>query len=165
MHLEVIFASEAVLISENFVGSLRAHGGSSCGRSDTSGKSAARFQLGMLICGASQARRELAPNNEFRERHQRESGCATLCAKISYFFFTENMVRSRHPASSERGVRVVTIRRGGLRWTCRRQLTSATARTAKSCGPGAPVLALSREALTRLADDGGKNAGPRGERV
>jgi hypothetical protein len=37
-------------------------------------------------------------------------------------------------------------------------------RTAKSCGPGAPVLALSLR-RDELAGDGGKNAGPRGDHV
>jgi hypothetical protein len=38
-------------------------------------------------------------------------------------------------------------------------------RTAKLCGPGVPVLALRSQRCSRVvAGDGGKNAGPRGER-
>jgi hypothetical protein len=40
------------------------------------------------------------------------------------------------------------------------------ARTVKSCGPGLPLLRpSSRCLLTSIVDDGGKNAGPRGEYV
>ena len=38
--------------------------------------------------------------------------------------------------------------------------TNSAMRTVKSCGPGIPVLMPIRR---RCADDGGKNAGPRGE--
>jgi hypothetical protein len=34
----------------------------------------------------------------------------TPCEKYSYFYFSEIVVLYRHPASSKRGVRVVTIR-------------------------------------------------------
>src|SRR5262245_45965407 len=47
-----------------------------------------------------------------------------------------------------------------------RERTNNIGRTAKSCGPGLPVLrSSSRQYVWRCADDGGKNAGPQGERV
>jgi hypothetical protein len=42
--------------------------------------------------------------------------------------------------------------------------TNGTSRTVKSCGPGIPVLMPSLRCDER-AGDGGKNAGPQGERV
>ncbi|CCE08665.1 hypothetical protein BRAS3843_2790018 [Bradyrhizobium sp. STM 3843] len=43
--------------------------------------------------------------------------------------------------------------------------TNNTMRTAKSCGPGAPVLALRFAVLDEPVADGGKKADPRGDRV
>jgi len=46
-----------------------------------------------------------------------------------------------------------------MRWTRCRSRRTTMSRTAKSCGPGAPTLALnSPRAQTRFADDGGKKA-------
>src|SRR4051812_40617203 len=77
------------------------------------------------------------------------------------------MVVSAHPVLMQRGVRVVTIRRGGERWprACQVLLrwTIGSSRTFKPCGPGAPMLALSLDDMTCHQDDGGKQAGPRGE--
>src|SRR6478735_5769244 len=51
-----------------------------------------------------------------------------------------------------------------MRWTRRlRRRTQDGSRTAKSCGPGAPVLALSFARSKLLRDDGGKRAGHRGD--
>jgi hypothetical protein len=58
-----------------------------------------------------------APNGKFRQRFQCVARCKERRRKINYFFFSENVIICRQPASSKRDVRVVTIRGGGLRWT------------------------------------------------
>jgi hypothetical protein len=71
----------------------------------------------------------------------------TVAQKYSYFSLSEFMLSSRHPVLMQRGVRVVTIRRGGERWprACQVLLrwTIGSSWTVKPCGPGAPMLAPS----------------------
>jgi hypothetical protein len=61
-----------------------------------------------------------------------------------------------------RGALRTSRTRGGMRWTRRLRTTNASwSRTAKSCGPGAAVLASSFAKISR--SDGGKKAVHRGE--
>jgi hypothetical protein len=60
------------------------------------------------------------------------------------FYFSEIMIVRRHPASLRGALRaIVTTREAGMRWTSRLRQTNATLADVKSCGPGAPTLALS----------------------
>jgi hypothetical protein len=71
---------------------------------------------------------------------------------------------SARPASSTRGVRVVTKR--GVRDAMDVQAAldeRAPARTAKSCGPDIPTLISSRRRCSHRADDGGQKARRTGE--
>src|SRR6266566_2680966 len=67
----------------------------------------------------------------------------------------------RYPASSKRGVRVVTNVEAGCGGRERGSGRLARARTAKPCGPGAATLALSERNDPLMT--GAKEPGPRGE--
>jgi hypothetical protein len=101
-----------------------------------------------------------------RPRQKTIFGCAfnpithvqPLREKYFYFFFSENMDISAHPASSKRGVRVVTIRRGGEWWPC--GVASALSkecgraivvRTVKPRGPDTSTLVSSLRRRSRVA--------------
>jgi len=66
---------------------------------------------------------------------------------------------------------IVTTREAGMRWPRRRRSawgapTNDAGADVKSCGPGAPVLALNGwRCFPHRADDGGNRAGPRGDHV
>ena len=78
-----------------------------------------------------------------------KSAKAVQCSKQKYSAFAVGQISGLTPRVSpdERGVRTSRTR-GEMRWTRRLRKTSAScSRTAKSCGPGAAVLASSsREA-------------------
>jgi hypothetical protein len=84
-----------------------------------------------------------------------------------YFAFSEarisHSVRAVPPPQEGR-IAIVTDVGSGMRWTLWSRETSAPMRTAKSCGPGAPTLALSFRRDTIPAKvTGAKEPGPRGE--
>jgi hypothetical protein len=87
-------------------------------------------------------------------------------SKFSTFALSENVIYVMHPASSKRGVRVVTTREAGRRWTrtvapdecCRCGLEIVW-----SWHPGAD--AKFAMFMTSIAGDGDKRAGPRGDHV
>ena len=105
------------------------------------------------------AAKPAAPKNEFHQPFQRDLGRPDCAAKIYPLLISpKSAPSSRHPASSKRGVRVVTIRgvRGAvdarrsrargiagrsqaLSWGCERSIRAGRAallRTAKACGSG-----------------------------
>jgi hypothetical protein len=84
----------------------------------------------------------------------------TFREKYSCFYFSEIVVLYRHPASSKRDVRVVTIRgvRGAVDATGGAGRAPMSA-DAKSCGPGVPVLTPSLR-CDEPAGDGGNQAVP-----
>src|ERR1700743_2835070 len=86
--------------------------------------------------------------------------------KKNLFLISRNHAIDPHPASSKRGVRVVTIRRSGLRWTWSRRCTSSAGVDGEvvwSWHPGAGVKLMVLS--TSVVGDGGKRAGPRGDHV
>ena len=113
-----------------------------------------------------------ARKNEFHQPIQRDLGRPARASKIIRFSFLPNRApSSRHPASSKRGVRVVTIRgvRGAvdamalrargiagrpqaLSWGCERLIRAGRAallRTAKACGSGTRGWCQARRRLMR----------------
>jgi hypothetical protein len=71
---------------------------------------------------------------------------AVQLSEQKYFasVFPKSVVSSCHPASMKRGVRaIVTTREAGMRWTRSCLKTNGNDADVKSCGPGAPTLALS----------------------
>jgi len=136
-----------------------------CGRSDTSGKSVARFCLSVLGRRQQTDAPMPAPNAEFRKRSQ----CAACCpdgAREKICFRFRKIVSSFDSSRlMQRGVRVVTIRRGGLRWTCeRRQTTGARAdgEIVWSWPPGAETKSAMRRARGRW---GQESRSPRRSRI
>jgi hypothetical protein len=120
------------------------------------------------VCAAAVAEFNLdAPKAKIMLCPQQDHLCPDPRAKISCFRFSRNHVLLASSRLMQRGVRVVTIRRGGERWprACQVLLrwTIGSPRTVKPCGPGAPMLALSPDDMTCHQDDGGNKAGPRGE--
>jgi hypothetical protein len=68
---------------------------------------------------------------------------SSLCKNISLFPKPKSVVVFAVPPPQEGRIAIVTDVGSGMRWTQRCRETSALMRTAKSCGPGAPTLALS----------------------
>jgi hypothetical protein len=120
------------------------------------------------------AHESIARENLFHEHLQsdRASGHLTLKFSISFFrkscYYSPQLLLS--PSRLTRGAfRDRHERGGGMRWAHRIAAwvcpapTNDPVRTAKPCGPGIPVLMPSLRCDER-AGDGGKKAGPRGER-
>src|SRR3954451_18993467 len=82
---------------------------------------ASRPTSSLLRChhvrAAIHAAKTLALKNSFCKPLQRRGSCPAFVQTKFCFFFSENMFVSTHPASSKRGVRVVTTREAGMRWT------------------------------------------------
>jgi hypothetical protein len=101
-----------------------------------------------LICGhALECARSRAREIEFRFSVQADLGCPVARAKIFVFRFFENCASLPSFRTDTRGVSRSSRTWCGMRWTRRCWRRAASTRTAKSCGPGAPMQALSpREA-------------------
>jgi hypothetical protein len=74
--------------------------------------------------------------------------------------------KSKAPLPASRGLEegrfaIVTNVGNGMRWTRPRVRRSSRSRTEKSCGPGAPTLALNQRYDPLMT--GAKKPGPRGE--
>ena len=87
--------------------------------------------------------------------------------KTKIFRFTGILIYGidGHPAPPEGRIMIVTTRWCGLRWTLRRQAgssrrTKTPQRTAKSCGPGAAILALRWRGISPPATGARKAASP-----
>ncbi len=105
---------------------------------------------GMCSIALTLAGRAAKP--KFPERDQAACAVQDLTAKIFAFLFFRNLPFSRRPTSARGAYRDRHDTRGGMRWTrmCRRRATQL--RTAKSCGPGAPMQApSSRQCGLRIA--------------
>src|SRR3569832_785588 len=99
---------------------------------------------------------DLRGNGNFRRPVRAIGNFKALGRKYFAFVFSESVVCCLHPASSKRGVRVVTIRRGGLRWTCERRQTTGVRTDGEvvwSWRPGAGAL---RNAFTRCRRTGAR---------
>jgi hypothetical protein len=88
-----------------------------------------------------------ARKNSFRECFQGRFGSPAPNAKIILFLFYRNYGLVAKSRLDRRGVRVVTDVERGMRWTRMSRWTSEQTRTAKSCGPGLPVLRSSPQCL------------------
>jgi hypothetical protein len=122
-----------------------------------------------LPCGQ---RKSPARKNYFREPLQSDQRIVPVARKYFTFVFSEIVVGCRHPASTGGALRaIVTTREAGMRWTsglaaCTRVRTNKLVTDGEivwSWPPGAEAKSV--VSLMRHADDGGNNAGPRGERV
>jgi hypothetical protein len=93
-----------------------------------------------------------APKNSFDELHQGDPRSVSLAARKFPFLFSENVLLVRHPTSVRGAYRpIVTTREVGKRWPHRTVRRTAVRRTAKSCGPGIPVLMPSATRLRVVA--------------
>jgi hypothetical protein len=93
-------------------------------------------------------------------RDMRQLPVGLLCRRSARLRRRANQTDAlAHPASSKRGVRVVTIRgvRGAMDVEAALDVRALT-RTAKSCGPDIPTLISSRRWCSHHADDGGQKA-------
>jgi len=83
------------------------------------------------------------------------SAIKLLDEKYSAFYFSEIMIICAHPASMKRAFRpIVTTREAGSGGRRKRERRSRRSRTAKSWGPGVPVLALMRDDASHQAQTG-----------
>jgi hypothetical protein len=112
-------------------------------------------------------RKSCARKNLFRELHQGDRRDALSQYKFFSFVFSENDVSSCHPASARGTFRpIVTIREAGLRWTRHRRRTNggeADGEIVWSWHPGADAKLAAMHA--HRVNDGGNQAGPRGDHV
>jgi hypothetical protein len=108
-----------------------------------SGKSV-RFPSYRAARDASKVQKSSARKNEVREPDQFDRYRPDLTQKIIRFFFAAKRGFLFVSRLGKRGVRVVTDVERGMRWTLAVSMRRAAwRRTAKSCGPGAPMQALS----------------------
>jgi hypothetical protein len=108
---------------------------------------------------APKGSRRVARWGEFAQSDQRDCCRPVSAQEINHFVSPPNHPYKAAVPPGKRGGSRSSRTRGGMRWT--RGLANderRPARTAKSCGPGAPTLALSPRAARAAADDGGKKA-------
>jgi hypothetical protein len=111
-----------------------------------------------------------ACKSSFRKTFQCGESYAPSISKFFYFVFTENVHHSRIPPRSEGRTRGRHDTRGGVavdvlaRSACVARTNDADA-DVKSCGPGAPTLALSRRAMSLLMTVANKPGTPGRSRI
>jgi len=94
------------------------------------------------------------------------SVCPALARKIFAFRFSENCGLTLPVPHRHKGVSRSSRTWSGMRWTRRCWRRAASTRTAKSCGPGAPMQALSPSEAVSFAKATVANAGsPRRARI
>jgi hypothetical protein len=130
-----------------------------------SGKSV-RFPSYRAARDASKVQKSSARKNEVREPDQFDRYRPDLTQKIIRFFFAAKRGFLFVSRLGKRGVRVVTDVERGMRWTLAVSMRRAAwRRTAKSCGPGAPMQALSLSGDISRGDGGNQAWSPGRSRI
>jgi hypothetical protein len=119
----------------------------------------AEFFLDVAPVAGLELEKSRARKRKFAERNQADLGCPAVLLKIFRFAITPNQQHAPHrPASARRAY--ASSRWCQARNARRRMMLS---RTAKSCGPGAPMLALRFAGYSRETTVA-KESGHRGAR-
>jgi hypothetical protein len=148
-------------------GTLRVPHAATPGRSDTtfgtglSGKSVRAICAIAPLPVAGQAAKTSCAEKQSLRAHSRTSPLRRCSSKIFLFRFCRNCDLVGASRFDLRGVRVVTDVERGTRWPQVSRWTSERVWTAKSCGPGIPVLMPRSRALTSAWRRGQESRSPR----
>jgi hypothetical protein len=147
-------------------GTLRVPHAATPGRSDTtfgtglSGKSVRAICAIAPLPVAGQAAKTSCAEKQSLRAHSRTSPLRRCSSKIFLFRFYRNYDLVGASRFDLRGVRVVTDVERGTRWPQVSRWTSERVWTAKSCGPGIPVLMPRSRALTSARATGAREPVP-----